>query len=473
MALADIEKFLEGPSAPSPGGSRAIDEFLATPPPAPTMGQRASQALGTAHRAVGDVLRQIDTLGGRLPGTPSGSFVTPETVNPVARNLPEAGVQAAMVAAGPLSAGATPWQQALTRVGLGSLLGGAGMAAEGRNPVSAAGAKEIGAPLVLGEVAGWAGPRIAKTLPGVKSAINEAQSQDLLASVRTIDPDVAATMEAQQIKPTLKGGQTFAKMRQAVTGGAVQDVASQGVQKQMTTIDALSGSPRLRTPTLEQAYKAMPPLARQQLVGAVDPEGFSLPQAQQIRGWLGSKAFAQSPQGQGVGPVPQQKLWAQVTTDIERALSPVALPLWKQMNLRYGGTMAIAEPLGESGIVQGLPNRLLMNRNYLSQWLDQNREDITRRVGPRAYDALVEGVLGGAQPGTRDLLTPGSGMPSDAFQQTFGRRTNTGATGFLGVPLGTVAPNLGSQYTGRFPLNLPPAVQQALDLILQRQMRQP
>jgi len=210
-------------------------------------------------------------------------------------------------------------------------------------------------------------------------------------------------------------------------------------------------------------------LAQQQLVGAVDPRGFTLQQAQAIRSWVSGPAFSQSPQGQGVGKVPQQKLVGDMTTEIERGLSPVALPLWQQANRRYAGTMGATDALSDRNAFQGLNNRILLNRNQLSDYLAQNREDLTSRLGPQGYDALVERVLGGAQPGTRDILTPGGGGVTDAFMQTFGRGQG-GSPQLLGAPLRTALPNLGSQYTGRRPFSLPPQVQELLDVVLQKKM---
>jgi hypothetical protein len=56
----------------------------------------------------------------------------------------------------------------------------------------------------------------------------------------------------------------------------------------------------------------------------------------------------------------------------------------------------------------------------------------------------------------------------DALMQTIGRGTNTGSINALGVPSRTLLPNLGSQYTGRAPYSLPPALQTILDVVSQR-----
>lgn len=462
---------IEWDNAPAQAPTRPAIEWDAPP----TTGQQISGALGRGREYVGKILKQVDTLGGRLPGTPAGSFVSPESVNPVPRNLTEGLMTTGLGLAGGVyprgqAIGSTPVQQLLSRVTLGTLGGAAGMSAEGRSPVSWEGVKEVALPIAASELVSAVVPAVARKFTGAKGLENELESQGLKKTLAGIDPEVGRTIEAQQVEPTLRGGKTFAKMRQAVTSGAVQDVASAGMDRQMGTIDALSGSPKLKTPNLEQAYAAMPSLAKDKLVlrlGPVDPTaGFTLPQAQAIRGWVNSKAFAMSPQGQGLGPVPQQLLAGDITHEIESALSPAALPLWKQMNLRYGGTMAIAEPLGEQGIVQGLPNRLFLNRNYLSQRLDQERQDLTRRMGQPAYDALVQDVLSGAQPGTRDILVPGAGTSGEAFRQI--GRGMTGSLGAVRAPILTLLPGAGSQKTGRSPFVPPPQLKALLDLLFQR-----
>ena len=75
-------------------------------------------------------------------------------------------------------------------------------------------------------------------------------------------------------------------------------------------------------------------------------------------------------------------------------------------------------------------------RNALSDYLDVNRQDLIRRMGPEQYEQVVQSVLGGAQPGTRDILTPGAGTPLAALQQVYRPRDETGS---ISGPRGSAA----------------------------------
>jgi hypothetical protein len=99
----------------------------------------------------------------------------------------------------------------------------------------------------------------------------------------------------------------------------------------------------------------------------------------------------------------------------------------------------------------------------------KNAAALRNKLGDQGYQALLDTMTRGAGQG-QDVLPSGSGHMLDALMQAFGRGQNTGAAQYLGVPLRTLLPNIGAQYTGRQPLNLPPVLQQALDLALQRQM---
>jgi hypothetical protein len=488
MGLSDIDQFLGGDMAPAASGTAKIDEFLAQEP---SLGQRVNSGLKSAHETVGRGLTYLDrgllpdivrAVRGQPPGPMmpevakiGGGMVTPESVNPVSRNLTEAGVTYGVPLGGKLLGGGG----ALARLTGGLIGGSAGSVMEGKNPVSLEGAKSIAAPLALGEVMGYTGPRLAQMFPGVKSAISESNSLGLLDTFSAIDPELGKVIAGQQVKPTLKGGTTAAKIQQGIKSGEVQKGASNEMERQLGAVNMLAGAPKFNTPNLQQAYESMPALEQQKRVlrlGPVDPAGFTLQQAQAIKGYIGDQAFGQSPQGQGVTPVGKQLLEGDIKSEIESVLSrgatgpnKLAPDLWNQTNRRYAGTMGLTDALSDRNAFQGLNNRILLNRNQLSDYLAQNREDLTARLGPKGYDAIVERVLGGAQPGTRDILTPGGGGVTDAFFQTFGRGQG-GSPQLLGVPLRTALPNLGSQYTGRRPFSMPPQLQELFDAVLQRTM---
>jgi len=141
--------------------------------------------------------------------------------------------------------------------------------------------------------------------------------------------------------------------------------------------------------------------------------------------------------------------------------------VWQQANRQYGGVSVIDEFLNERAATQGLPNRMFLNRNTLSDYLDVNRQDLIRRMGREQYDQVVQDVLGGAQPGTRDILASGAGTPLTALLQTLGRGTMSGSVNALGVPIRTALPNVGSEYTGRAAFTVAPELQSLFNYLTQ------
>jgi hypothetical protein len=446
---------------PAPQQGKFLDEGVTTPP---------QSGIGQAYQNVrGAAGRLIDFLN-----DPTGSFVgarkaagmppASEQYNPMPANLTTGLAQTAVG----MAPGGSGVRDALFRVLAGAGGGATGAKLEGQDPL--AGAKQGAAPVALMEAVT---PPLAKgmvSLPFVKSAINERQAQQLTGAMGDINPASTAPIQQAPVSPYLKGGTTAAQVKRATESGTLQDAVSGRFDQAIKDVSARAGNPLIKTPALDQAYSMMPKLAQDQLIGPVSPQGMTLEQAHAVRSWIGGPAFAQSPMGQGVGHIPQQRLWGQVTSDIQGALAPggpQALADWQRANSEYGGMQALQEAL--SGAFQGQPNRIMLNRSALSDYLAKNEQDITRRLGgPQAYQQLVNRVLAGGQPGTRDYLTSGAGSPSDAFMQSMGRGTNTGSLNVLGVPFRTMLPNFGSQYTGQAPQALPPYLQNLLDITAQR-----
>lgn len=394
----------------------------------------------------------------------------------------QAGIMAGTAAAGPASRAlpALAKVPALARILGGTVGGAAGGAVEDPTATGALTGAAWGAgTTAAGEGAGKVLQTAAKWGPGAKNAVNEEAARRLTDVAQTVNPSAGPVIAAakQGLKP-MRGAKTPAALQESVLGGSLQDAASKRMDQTITSITQSAPTLRFAGPDLQQAYAAMPDLAKQQLVGGVGPQGFTLPQAQAVRGWLGSGAFSQSPVGQGVGSVPQQKLWDSVTQEIEGALAshPLAsqiLPQWQKGNKEYGGLMVLQDMLSGQNAFTGGPNRIALNTPNIQQWLSTNRQDASRRMGgPQQFEAMSNAVTGGGQLGTRDVLTPGFGGMLDALRQTYGRGQG-GAPQIAGSLIRTGAPNIGSQYTGnRTPLQLPPVLQQALDAVLQRQAGQ-
>ncbi|HYE92553.1 MAG TPA: hypothetical protein VEA38_16105, partial [Terriglobales bacterium] len=132
-----------------------------------------------------------------------------------------------------------------------------------------------------------------------------------------------------------------------------------------------------------------------------------------------------------------------------------------------GGKTLIKQVLAQEGLynVHGQFNSAAAQRILANP---RRAELLRERVGDDVYGALVEAAYRGATPAAgRDKLASGAGGPLDAARE-WARGTNTGATQVVGVPLRTILPNLGSQYVGRAPFSLPPALQAILDVALQK-----
>jgi hypothetical protein len=394
-----------------------------------------------------------------VPQTPVQAAIAAGTLG--AGPLISAGAKAGVPLAGSLAA-----SPALGRI-LGGTVGGAlgGYAEEPTAGGAARGAALGAGSTALGEGIGKAFQLGRRILPGGKAAINEEAARRVADVAQTVNPAAAAPIQAARagLRP-LKGATTPAALQEAVLSGQLQNAASGQMEQFMT---GLPQNLRAQGPAIQAAYDAMPDLAKQYLVGQVGPGGFTVPQAQAIRGWLGGGAFSQSPLGQGVGKVPQQKLWADVTREIEAALGPTLTPSWATANQEYGGLSVLQDALSQANAFTGGPNRIALNTPAIQQWLSLNREEAQRRMGQPAFDALANAFTGGGQLGTRDILAPGFGGALDALRQVYGRGQG-GAPQLIGSVLRTAVPNIGSQHTGRAPLQLPPALQQILDLAVQR-----
>jgi hypothetical protein len=162
------------------------------------------------------------------------------------------------------------------------------------------------------------------------------------------------------------------------------------------------------------------------------PEALSLEQAQQVRTYLGSKAFSDLGKTMGLDEQAVASLRDKLTAAIEHELQPRDVEFYRRMNQSYAGGKVIQEFLQSPRALQATENRIMLNRNELSRYLDANRKEILGRLGPEGYQQLVDQVLSGAQPGQRDIVTPGPGGPFDAARRAL--------SGFGGTPAIATAP---------------------------------
>jgi len=395
-------------------------------------GARLNATLGTASGKVGDWLRYIDTVGGRLPGTPAGSFVTPGMANPVPRNLTEAGAQ--------LAQAAVPGGNAALRIGAQALGGEVGNQIAG-GPTGQ-GALEGGGSALAGELIGGGLGYVARGLPGAKGRI---AAQDA----------AAYGTEMGRQSPPLAGAQSVQDLRGLAQGAGK---AQLGAAKERTVqdIEGLIGG--------AQTPLSVPALSRDR--------NLTLREANDLLSEIGARAFSRNPLDRTFQGVDQRKLYGQIASELDAALGaahPEAPALWQQAQADYKRGLALLRPLQQQNAYRLSPNDVQFNTPAMQRFVQNPRNAalLRNKLGDADYEALVNVLTRGAGQG-QDILASGRGGMLDAFRQTFGRGTNSGAAGYLGVPLRTLLPNIGSEYVGRQPYSFPPALQQILDLAVQR-----
>lgn len=442
-----------GPGVPE-RATKAVADFIAPPTGGPTVFQRAADAIVPTDPSK-------PTIPGRIVDdlkTPTGAGGAIGTLLPtILSAVPQ--TRAFGMAAN------TPVGRTISG-GFGSAVGAL---MEGKDPLSE-GAQTAGWN-ALGEGVMGGGGKIIRSLPNVKGRIVESQARGMVDAIRSVSPELANAVEANRgaVAPTLRGPKTSAALQETALGPSGGDALSGAFERGMTQIDKLAPNATVMGPSLLDAYSAMPQLARDRLIGTVAPGGFTPRQAQEVLSWLGSDAFNAAPLGQGVGPVPKQKMWADALKETVgglHAASPDAANVFTQIRPPYAGGQQYLEMLRQPGAFSSYGNRLNMNENAIRNYSSSNRMDLAEKLGPDGYAALMK-VLGNAQPGTRSIMAPGGGGATDALAQVYGRGQG-GAPQLIGSPLRTLLPNIGYEAAGRAPYTLPPAVQAIIDAGLQR-----
>lgn len=434
---------------------KAVADFLVPRDPAQPV----------ATQRIADAIVPRDPAKPTLPGqmvddlkTPTGAGGALGTLLPTILGLIPHPATRALGAAANTPAGRT----------LGGGLGAAtGALIEGKDPLeegaATAGWNAVGEGVMAG------GGKIVRSLPTVKGRIAERQARGLTDAIRAVSPDLADVVGQNRsaVAPTLRGPKTSAALQETAMGKSGHEALSAAFERGMAEVDALAPGATVMGPALLDAYAAMPQLARDRLIGAVAPSGFTPRQAQEVIAWLGSKAFTEAPLGQGVGKVPQQKLWADALNETVTGLGPAGQK-FLEIRAPYAGGMQYLDMLraGGDGPFRSYGNRLNLDENAVRRYVSANRMELQDKLGPDGFAALMK-ALGGAQPGTRSVMAPGAGGVSDAMAQVYGRGQG-GAPQILGSLLRTALPNIGYEAAGRAPYTLPPALQAILDVGLQK-----
>lgn len=421
---------------------------------------------GYPFQGVADAIIPRDPTKPTLPGqiweqakTPSGAGAIIGTAAPVVLDL--------IPATKPIGAAINNTAGRSLGGGIGA---GVGAIIEGRDPLPEAG--KVAGSNLLAEALMLGGEKVVRSLPTMKGRIAERQAQGVAGAIRQVSPELADVVEGSKstLAPTLRGPKTGAAMQSTALTDSGQKALSAAFERGMVEVERLAPNATVMGPALLDAYSAMPQIARDRLIGPVAVNGFTPRQAQEVIAWAGSRAFTQSPLGQGVGQVPQQMLWKDALTETVtglRAASPDAADMFVGIRAPYGAGQTYLDMLRSGtpeGPFRGFPNKIMMDENLVRRFISENRQEVMDKLGPAGFKALND-ALGGAQPGTKSLLTPGAGGPFDALMATFGRGTNTGTmsapSGALRVPLA----NVGSQYTGRAPYSLPTPIKALMDIL--------
>jgi hypothetical protein len=359
----------------------------------------------------------------------------------------QAGIMAGTMAAGPAAPILGPLAKypALARV-LGGTVGGAvggavedpTLAGAGRGAAWGAGTTAAGE--LVGKVLG----KLARSAPGAKGAIAAEDAANYAGEMGRQSPPLAGARTVQDLRQLAQGE------GRAALGGAKEQTIQQ--------IEALTGNGPLSVPALDAN------------------KNFTLREANDLLSEVGARAFSRNPLDRTFNGIDQRRLYGQIASELDAALGaahPDAPGLFRQAQADYSRGLGLLRPLQAQNAYRLSPGDVQLNTPMVQTFLQnpKNAAALRNKLGDQGYQALLDTMTRGAGQG-RDVLPAGSGGMLDAAMQSFGRGQNTGSAQFLGVPLRTLLPNVGAQYTGRQPLSLPPALQQALDVVLQRQAGQ-
>ena len=457
--------------------------------PEPSLFQRGvtagTESMGKIFAAPGEAgLQALNALGlredspeaaagglaaGQQAGTDVAKFVVPQT--PI-----EAGALAGTLVAPPLAA-ARPLATAITKLGpklgpvltriLGGAVGGeAGGLASGETPGK--GTLVGGGTNVAGEVVGAGGGKIVRSLPWMKGVINRADAARIGRTAGEISPPLAGAK-------TGKDFQGLVEDRGLSALGAAKEEALARVEgmlpgKQGPPWTAEFPAGAIRAPSLK---------TRELPFDSSRPAGISLRDASDELSRIGELLSSRQPLDPNVSRVDLARRYGELVAEIgqglEQAGGPEARAAWEAGQTAYRKGRGIYDFLRDTKVLEpggvtsplideGSLNIVKLQRSLMDPTV---AADLRKALGPEDFDRLAQAIFRGADRTKIDRMALGGGGPLDALMQVL-RGQNTGFSQTWRVPIATVLPNLGSQYAGRAPYSLPPALQAILDVALQR-----
>lgn len=392
-----------------------------------------------------------------------------EVVNPVPGDMVSAGAMLGSMGAsryigGPLSA----ILGMAGGAGVGSLASGKSLDDVSKDAAIYGGAAALthAVPTATSKLLSW--------LPWIKGVINEGVARNTADVAGVVNPALTAPIEAarSQVSPLLKGGKTAAALQETALGTGGKNAMSGAFEQGMLDTTLAAQGQGVQSQALRTAWDMLPtgnPLAdKLKNALAPDPSGlFSPSQAERLLAEIGEAAFrgeAASPIARGIGGLELRKLYEQAVKETVGGLPKAAGEVLQGTRQAYAGGNAIMDALRQPQAFQGLPNRIMENTPAIAQYLSVNRAELESKLGVEGFRALQQAILAGGQLGTRDILAPGAGTPLSALLQVYGRGQG-GAPQIVGSALRVAVPNIGSEYTGRAPLQVSNGVQALLDYL--------
>jgi hypothetical protein len=436
------------PDAPQSTGTRLYQDYVAKP--LTNVVGRGLEAIGNvgvplARMAQGESVREsfnprgiIDTLGagGVAADTrrQAAEVVVPQT--PL-----QAGIMAGTAAAGPASRALPALAKfpALSRILGGTVGGAAGGAVEDPTASGALSGAAWGAgTTAAGEVAGKALSWLGRVGPGGKGAMAAQDAATYGQEMGRGSPPLAGAKTVQDLKALAE------KTGRPALGASKEQAVQQ--------IEGMTGNAPVVVP-------------------ALGPTPMTLREANDQLTAIGEGAFNQHILDRTAKKAADRKLYGQVSQEIEAALGPQAGPLFRAAQDEYKKGLAYLRPLQAQNAYRLQGSDMQFNTPAIQRMIQnpRNAAAMGNKMGSD-YDALKDAMTRGAGQG-QDMLATGRGGMGSAIMQWL-RGGNTGFWGLPSAVLRSAAPNIGSQYAGNATLKIPPALQQILDMVAQRQAGQ-
>ena len=348
----------------------------------------------------------------------------------------------------------------------GALGGGTGATIEGRSPIG--GAIEGGLGVALSEGGGAVAGKLARSIPGARRQINftdAAKTAEIIGDLVPALREIAKTPEGLKraaIGAVVKGDKT-----------ALNLIGDRYVEK-LTEVGHMIHNNKLTLPTLAEQIPVTPtpplygPTGRLLTTSTPAPTYKLMTLTEAVDklkdlGYAGYAGTKDNPATRTIQGLSSRELWQGALDDIKRELmkfNPTgeAVIAFEAARTEWALGRSFLALLRNPGTFRGVPDGVEFNMNGLREAFERSFYKFQRSLMSSDLDRFSTVLYRGAPIGSVDILPPGAGRVTDALTNVFGRGAG-GSPSALSVPLRTILPNIGAQYTGRPPLSLPPGAQ--------------